>query len=122
MFIIGILDCEVDDKYFFLVRIKDGGIFFLLLDVIVNIKLMDINDNVFVFWWLFYFIVIFENLIIGINFFFVGVFDDDLGINLEIIYKIDILFNDNLRVNLYFGVYGINGNIFLWWKVDREVD
>lgn len=122
MFIIGILDCEVDDKYFFLVRIKDGGIFFLLLDVIVNIKLMDINDNVFVFWWLFYFIVIFENLIIGINFFFVGVFDDDLGINLEIIYKIDILFNDNLRVNLYFGVYGIIGNIFLWRKVDREVD
>lgn len=122
MFIIGILDCEVDDIYFFLVRIKDGGIFFLLLDVIVNIKLMDINDNVFVFWCLFYFIVIFENLIIGINFFFVGVFDDDLGINLEIIYKIDILFDDNFRVNLYFGVYGINGNIFLWWKVDREVD
>lgn len=122
MFIIGILDCEVDDKYFFLVRIKDGGIFFLLLDVIVNIKLMDINDNVFVFWWLFYFIVIFENMIIGINFFFVGVFDDDLGINLEIIYEIDILFDDNFRVNLYFGVYGINGNIFLWWKVDREVD
>lgn len=122
MFIIGILDCEVDDKYFFLVRIKDGGIFFLLLDVIVNIKLMDINDNVFVFWWLFYFIVIFENLIIGINFFFVGVFDDDLGINLEIIYEIDILFDDNFRVNLYFGVYGINGNIFLRWKVDREVD
>lgn len=122
MFIIGILDCEVDDKYFFLVRIKDGGIFFLLLDVIVNIKLMDINDNVFVFWCLFYFIVIFENLMIGINFFFVGVFDDDLGINLEIIYKIDILFNDNLRVNLYFGVYGIIGNIFLWRKVDREVD
>lgn len=122
MFIIGILDCEVDDKYFFLVRIKDGGIFFLLLDVIVNIKLMDINDNVFVFWWLFYFIVIFENLIIGINFFFVGVFDDDLGINLEIIYEIDILFDDNFRVNLYFGVYGIIGNIFLWRKVDREVD
>lgn len=60
---------EVRDYYEFVVVVIDGAVYFRYLIFILVIKVLDIDDNSFVFINLIYSVVVEENLLVGIIFF-----------------------------------------------------
>lgn len=59
------------------------------MDLIVIVNVFDANDNVLEFIYIKYFIVILENIFIGVSIVKVSVIDIDLGENGYIIYFLD---------------------------------
>lgn len=59
------------------------------MDLIVIVNVFDVNDNVLEFIYIKYFIVILENIFIGVSIVKVSVIDIDLGENGYIIYFLD---------------------------------
>lgn len=59
------------------------------MDLIVIVNVFDVNDNVLEFMYIKYFIVILENIFIGVSIVKVSVIDIDLGENGYIIYFLD---------------------------------
>lgn len=59
------------------------------MDLIVIVNVFDVNDNVLEFIYIKYFIVILENIFIGVSIVKVSVIDIDSGENGYIIYFLD---------------------------------
>ncbi|XP_061195482.1 cadherin-related tumor suppressor-like [Saccostrea echinata] len=116
----GVVDREAYDEYSLLMRAKDSGTPTLFSDVIVKIKIDDINDNPPIFRRQEFSTAIFENLAVNSKIHTTGATDRDVGINAIIKYELDISNKNGLLADYYFGVYGNTGDIFLKRRIDRE--
>lgn len=86
-----LFDFEVDDVLFMIVIVKDGDFFLKLMIINVIIYVIDVNDNLFKFFFLFYnvevlFIEVCEFIII-----IVIVMDRDQINNVELFYLLDLV-------------------------------
>lgn len=86
-----LFDFEVDDVLFMIVIVKDGDFFLKLMIINVIIYVIDVNDNLFKFFFLFYnvevlFIEVCEFIII-----IVIVMDRDWINNVELFYLLDLV-------------------------------
>lgn len=86
-----LFDFEVDDVLFMIVIVKDGDFFLKLMILNVIIYVIDVNDNLFKFFFLFYnvevlFIEVCEFIII-----IVIVMDRDQINNVELFYLLDLV-------------------------------
>lgn len=86
-----LFDFEVDDVLFMIVIVKDGDFFLKLMIINVIIYVIDVNDNLFKFFFLFYnvevlFIEVCEFIII-----IVIVMDRDQINNVEVFYLLDLV-------------------------------
>lgn len=97
------LDREKQEKYFFIVLVKDNGILFLTINVIVLVIVFDQNDNSLIFIYNEYNFYVLENFlrygIVGL----IIVIDFDYGENFVVIFFIlDV--NDDFIIDLQIGV------------------
>lgn len=86
-----LFDFEVEDVLFMIVIVKDGDFFLKLMIINVIIYVIDVNDNLFKFFYLFYnvevlFIEVCEFIII-----IVIVMDRDQINNVELFYLLDLV-------------------------------
>lgn len=86
-----LFDFEVDDVLFMIVIVKDGDFFLKLMNINVIIYVIDVNDNLLEFFFLFYnvevlFIEVCEFIII-----IVIVMDRDQINNVELFYLLDLV-------------------------------
>lgn len=94
----------------------DGGILFFVSIVEVDIIIMDINDNFFIFSLIIVIVKVNEMLNISSVLYFVYVIDVDVGVNVWLMYF--IFFGNG---DFWFFVDFNNGKVFFWNLLDCEV-
>lgn len=80
------LDCEINDSYYLVIEVKDGGSLLRVGCKGLSIIVLDLNDYFFKFSKDFYVGEVRENFCVGMFVLNVIVIDKDIGINGEVVY------------------------------------
>lgn len=88
-------DRELYVNILMLVIVIDGGIFVQFFNLMVIIFIEDINDNRFIFLFLFYNVEVFYEFVCDYVIIMVIVYDKDLEKNVEVVYEMDLIYGEN---------------------------